>query len=77
MSINTTGIRTMVNCANPNQLSLTSSNANTSTISATSVDGCTLQVSLNPNNAEQLYGVTNVPNCGPNTTDVAFQPVRY
>jgi hypothetical protein len=77
MSINTTGIKTLVNCANPNQLSVTSTNTNISTISATSVDGCSVQVTLNLNNAEQQYGVTNVPNCGPNTTDVDFQPVRY
>ena len=77
MSINTTGIRTLVNCARPNQLSLASPNAYTSTISATSVDGCNVQVTLDPKDSEDLYGVTNVPNCGPNTTDLEFQPVRY
>ena len=77
MGINTTGIQTNVNCANPNQITLTPSNANASTISATSIDGCSLQVSFNPSNADQQYSVTNVPNCGAsNTTDVAFQPVR-
>lgn len=77
MGINTTGIQTNVNCARPNQLSLTpTSNANNSIISATSIDGCTVQLSLNPNNAEQQYGVVNVPNCGTTSTDVAFQPVR-
>lgn len=77
MGINTTGIQTDVNCAHPNQLSLTpTSNPNNSIISATSIDGCSLQVSLNPNNAEQQYGVVNVPNCGTSSTNVAFQPVR-
>jgi hypothetical protein len=76
MGINTTGIKTTPNCARPNQLSVTSSNANTSIISATSVQGCSLQVSLNPNDSEQLYGVINVPGCGTNTSDVAFQAVR-
>src|SRR5712691_3643737 len=77
MGINTTGIRTSVNCANPNQITLTPSNANASTVSATSIDGCSLQVNINPSNAQQQYGVTNVPNCGAgNRTDVAFQPVR-
>jgi hypothetical protein len=77
MGVNTTGIQTNVNCARPNQLSVTpSSNPNSSTISATSIDGCSLQVSLNPNSAAQQYGVVNVPNCGTSSTDVAFQPVR-
>jgi hypothetical protein len=78
MGVNTTGIQTDVNCASPNQLSVTpSSNANSSTISATSIDGCSVTLSLNPNNAAQQYGVVNVPNCGTSsTTSVAFQPVR-
>jgi hypothetical protein len=76
MGVNTTGIQTNANCANPNQISVTSSSANSSTLSATSVDGCTLQATFNPNNADQQYGVSNVPNCGANTTDVSFQPVR-
>lgn len=78
MGVNTTGIQTNVNCARPNQLSLTpTSNPNNSIISATSIDGCSVEVSLNPNNAEQQYGVTNVPNCGANSTDIAFQPVFF
>ncbi|KAI9453926.1 hypothetical protein F5148DRAFT_451920 [Russula earlei] len=77
VSINTTGIRTDVHCAIPNQLSVTPSNSNTTTISATSIDGCPVQVSINPNNAEQQYGVVNVPNCGSNSTDVTFQPVFF
>lgn len=77
MGINTTGIQTNVNCARPNQLSVTpTSNPNSSIISATSIDGCSLQVSLNPFNAEQQYGVVNVPNCGTTSTNVSFQPVR-
>jgi hypothetical protein len=77
MGINTTGIKILPNCAIPNQLSVTSSNANSSTISATSVNGCSLRLSLNPNDAEQQYGVVNVPRCGTNTSDVAFQSVFF
>jgi hypothetical protein len=76
MGVNTTGIQTNVNCARPNQLSVTPSSTNSSIISATSIDGCSLQVSLNPNSAAQQYGVVNVPDCGTTSTDVAFQPVR-
>jgi hypothetical protein len=77
MGVNTTGIRTNVNCGNPNQLSAApSSNPNITVINATSIDGCSVQASLNPNNSEQQYGVVNVPNCGTTATDVSFQPVR-
>lgn len=76
MGVNTTGIQTNVNCARPNQLSVTPSSNSSSIISATSIDGCSVQLNLNPNNAEQQYGVVNVPNCGSTSTDVAFQPVR-
>src|SRR5260370_19844987 len=75
MSINTTGTRASVHCARPNQVSVTPSTT-LLTISATSIDGCYLQVSVNPNDSAQQYGVVNVPNCGSNSTNVAFQPVR-
>jgi len=79
MGVNTTGIQTNVNCANPRQISVSPTSANLSTISATSADGCVRQLTLNPNDANQQYGVVNVPNCSVNnnnTLDVAFQPVR-
>jgi hypothetical protein len=76
MTINTVGIQTGVNCANPNQLSVNPVNATATTISATSVDGCTVQVTVNPTSADQQYAVVNVPGCGNNSSDVAFQPVR-
>ncbi|KAI0300667.1 hypothetical protein B0F90DRAFT_1629338 [Multifurca ochricompacta] len=77
MAINTTGIRTDTNCAIPNQVSVNSPSANVTTVSATSVDGCSLELSFNPNDADQQYGVSAVPNCGVNSTDVAFQPVFF
>jgi hypothetical protein len=76
MAVNTTGVQTKTNCAAPNQLSVTSSNTGVSTVSATSIDGCSLEVTFNPNAAAQQYGVVNVPNCGVNSTDPALQPVR-
>ncbi|KAH9036492.1 hypothetical protein EDB85DRAFT_1940369 [Lactarius pseudohatsudake] len=77
MSINTTGIATDTNCKIPNQISVNSSIATNWTVSATSADGCTVNATFNPNNADQQYGVTNVPNCGANTTDPTFQPVLF
>jgi hypothetical protein len=76
MAVNTTGIRTDANCAIPNQLSVTPSDSGFLRMSATSVDGCSLEATFDPNNADQPYGVVNVPNCGINTTNPAFQPVR-
>ncbi|KAH9052759.1 hypothetical protein EDB87DRAFT_1655642 [Lactarius vividus] len=77
MSINTTGIQTNVRCAIPSQISVNSSFATNWTVSATSADGCTVNATFNPNDADQQYGVTNVPNCGANTTDPTFQPVLF
>lgn len=77
MSINTTGIQTQTNCAIPNQISVNSTIATNWTVSAVSADGCTVNASFDPNNADQQYGVTNVPDCGVNTTDPTFQPVFF
>jgi hypothetical protein len=76
MTVNTTGIQTNANCAVPNQASVTASSTDTSTVSATSIDGCSVELPFNPSGAPQQYGVVNVPNCGVNSTDPALQPVR-
>jgi hypothetical protein len=75
MGINTTGIKTTPNCAVPNNLTA-STDGDVTILSATSVEGCSLQVDLNTNDVEELYGVINVPGCGTNTSNVAFQSVR-
>jgi len=77
MTIDTVGIQTSVNCANPNQLSTNPVNSTATTISATSVDGCAVEVTVNPTNADQQYAVINVPGCGTNTSDVDFQTVFF
>ncbi|KAI0247423.1 hypothetical protein BJV78DRAFT_1133260 [Lactifluus subvellereus] len=77
MTVNTTGIQTNANCAVPNQASVTLSNTDASTVSATSIDGCSLQLTFTASAAPQQYGVVNVPNCGVNTAGPAFQPVFF
>ncbi|KAI0247416.1 hypothetical protein BJV78DRAFT_1245577 [Lactifluus subvellereus] len=77
ISVNTTAIQTDTRCAVPNLLSSTPSNTGELTVSATSTEGCSLEVAIDPNNAAQQYGVVNVPNCGVNTTDPALQPVFF
>ncbi|KAH9023391.1 hypothetical protein EDB85DRAFT_1870740 [Lactarius pseudohatsudake] len=77
MSINTTSIQTDTNCVIAKQISVNSSIATIWTVSATSADGCTVNATFDPNNADQQYGVTNVPDCGADTTDPTFQPVLF
>ncbi|KAH9020401.1 hypothetical protein EDB85DRAFT_2004998 [Lactarius pseudohatsudake] len=77
MSINTTSIQTNTNCVIAKQISVNSSIATIWTVSATSADGCTVNATFDPNNADQQYGVTNVPDCGADTTDPTFQPVLF
>ncbi|KAF8259241.1 hypothetical protein EI94DRAFT_1616713 [Lactarius quietus] len=77
MTVNTTGIVTTANCAVPNQFSVNSSIATNWTVTTTSVEGCTVHASFDPNNSDQQYGVLNVPNCGSNSTDPTFQPVVF
>jgi hypothetical protein len=84
MAINTTGIKITPNCELPNQLSVTKSAAPLSlpeetrtTVSATSVKGCSFNASVDIGNPEApMSGVTNVPDCSTNTTGLVFQPVR-
>ncbi|KAI0247421.1 hypothetical protein BJV78DRAFT_1364190 [Lactifluus subvellereus] len=77
VSVNTTAILTDTRCAVPNLLSFTPSNAGKLTVSATSTEGCSLEVAVDPTDAAQQYGVVNVPNCGANTTNPALQPVFF
>ncbi|KAF7328967.1 Tubulin beta chain [Mycena venus] len=79
MTVNTTGIRTNSNCSNPTTTPLISANpTGGSIITSTSIDGCNGSVSFDPTLSDQQYGVSNVPNCGPNANlDVSFQPVVF
>jgi hypothetical protein len=77
MAVNTTGILTQVSCAIPNAFSVNSSVATNWKVSATSADGCTVNTNFNPSDSNQQFGVENVPNCGSNSTDPTFQPVRF
>ena len=76
MAINTTGIKTLPNCAIPNQLKASSDAETGITILSATIEGCSLQVDFNNNNDKEMYGVINVPGCGTNTSNVDFQSVR-
>ncbi|KAJ6510493.1 hypothetical protein C8R45DRAFT_390392 [Mycena sanguinolenta] len=81
MWVNTTGIRTNSTCANPaGPPSITVVNSTSSIISATSVDGCTGNVTIDPTVSTQQYGVSPVPNCGPHASlglGESFWPVVF
>ncbi|KAI0048153.1 hypothetical protein FA95DRAFT_1540239 [Auriscalpium vulgare] len=78
MAINTTAMQTNVNCANPISLNMDTAVPDDFSITATSVEGCSLgPVTFNPTNSEQLYGVTAVPNCGSTPQNVSFEPVFF
>jgi hypothetical protein len=76
MAVNTTGILTQVTCAIPNEFAVNSTIATNWTVTATSAEGCTVNTNFNPSDSAQQFGVNNVPNCGSNSTDPTFQPVR-
>ncbi|KAJ6482096.1 hypothetical protein C8R47DRAFT_1133907 [Mycena vitilis] len=79
MMTNTTGIRTNSNCANPSAPPVLSVVNTTATlISANSVDGCVGNVTFDPTVSDLQYGVSPVPNCGPNAgQNVTFLPVVF
>ncbi|EGN97443.1 hypothetical protein SERLA73DRAFT_75127 [Serpula lacrymans var. lacrymans S7.3] len=77
VAVNTTAIQAEVNCANPASLSLSVLSGGNVSVSATSSDGCTKNLTLNSTDSEQQYGVVNVDNCPSSNTDPAFQPVMF
>jgi hypothetical protein len=75
--VNTTGIQSATNCANPSSQNLQTPSGGNYTISATSAQGCASNATFNPASADQQYGVTNVPGCGTNTQNVSQQAVMF
>ncbi|TDL20469.1 hypothetical protein BD410DRAFT_841344 [Rickenella mellea] len=79
--MNTTGIRSIVNCSLPASQQLNTQSITTPSVypfTATSTSGCQANISVNPFASAQQYNVTMVPNCGPNPTgNVTFQPVFF
>ncbi|KAJ7186789.1 hypothetical protein C8R46DRAFT_1058039 [Mycena filopes] len=79
MTVNTTGIRTNSNCANPaSPTTINTANATGNLIVSTSLDGCTQNISFDPTVSDLQYGVAPAP-CGPTTTslNITFQPVVF
>lgn len=76
MVVETHGIQTKVNCANPQSTDL-KFDGTTYTLTSTSDQYCTAGAVFSAATADQQYGVTNVPNCGTTTTNVEFQAVMF
>ncbi|KAJ7084169.1 hypothetical protein C8R43DRAFT_1082852 [Mycena crocata] len=78
MTVNTTGIRTSSNCANPTATpQIISLNTTAANITSPSLDGCTQNVTFNPTVSELQYGVAAAP-CGSSIgLNVTFQPVVF
>jgi len=76
MTVNTTGIQTTVNCANPAENPIIGGGGSNMTITSSSVDGCNQTVNFDPTAANQQYGVTNAQ-CPGNSEDIRFQPVMF
>jgi hypothetical protein len=79
MQVNTTAVRTNLQCSNPISSTLDKTNPNNFTLTATSKEGCALgPIFFNPADANQRYNVTNVPNCAAlPETDPEFQPLFF
>ncbi|KAF8840118.1 hypothetical protein BDN67DRAFT_996927 [Paxillus ammoniavirescens] len=76
LAVNTTGIKSEVNCVSPDSLNLTTTSGNY-TASATFPGGCSASLIFNPANGDEQYSVLNVSNCAAVGVDITFQPVVF
>ncbi|KAJ7904984.1 hypothetical protein B0H13DRAFT_2024215 [Mycena leptocephala] len=73
MTVNTTGIRTNSNCSNPTANPQITANS----ISSTSLDGCTQNVTFDPTITDLQYGVAAAPCASSESLGLDFQPVVF
>ncbi|KAI6021005.1 hypothetical protein EDC04DRAFT_2939447 [Pisolithus marmoratus] len=74
--VNTTGLRTEVNCVSTESLDLTSSDGNYS-VQATFPNACIASFTFGAANGNQQYSVINANNCAPAGEEISFQPVVF
>ncbi|CAK5278238.1 unnamed protein product [Mycena citricolor] len=78
MTVNTTAIRSNPNCTNPTSTPVvTVINSTSSTISATSLTGCTQTVTIATNVSDLQYSVAPAPCGSSKNTDEQFQPIVF
>ena len=76
LAANTTGIRTNVNCTNPNSLNLSFSGSNY-TAQATFSNSCSVSLSFAASEGNQQYSVLAASGCGAQGQATEFQPVAF
>ena len=76
LAVNTTGIRTNVNCINPNSLNLSLSGSNY-TAQATFPNSCSASVSFSASNGNRQYSVLAASGFGSQGQNIEFQPVVF
>ncbi|KAF8063359.1 hypothetical protein FPV67DRAFT_238820 [Lyophyllum atratum] len=78
MRVNTTGVQTAANCANPVETVLSKTSDNAFSLTSKSVEGCTLVVPYDPTASGEQYGVRDVP-CPGNaaTADISLRPIMF
>ncbi|KAH0580508.1 hypothetical protein H2248_002002 [Termitomyces sp. 'cryptogamus'] len=76
VSINTTGIQTAINCENPVNTSLNTTNPNSFELTSQSVEGCTVNVTYDPIVSSIQFGVLPV-SCPGSSTNITLQPVMF
>lgn len=77
MVVNTTGVRTTVDCSAPQAISLGTISTANFTITSTAQNNCPITVTFDPRSATQQYGVSNVPCSTSASLNVTFQPVFF
>ena len=76
LAVNTTGIRTNVNCIDPNSLNLSISGSNY-TAQATFPNYCSASLSFSTSNGNRQYSVLAASGCGSQGQNIEFQPVVF
>ena len=76
LAANTAGIRTNVNCINPNSLDLSFSGSNY-TAQATFSNSCSVSLSFEASRGNRQYSVLAASDCGAQGQAIEFQPVVF
>jgi len=77
VSIAAIGINTIVQCANPASVSWSTNDSGNHSLTATSKDNCTQNVTFDVGQQSEMYGVINVPNCGRKRQSIVLEPVMF
>ncbi|OJA11337.1 hypothetical protein AZE42_04932 [Rhizopogon vesiculosus] len=77
LGVNTTGIRTLVNCTKPTSFQTTTLSSSSVELQANFSTGCNGSLSLDPGNGSDQFSVEAASTCAPSSQDLDFQPVFF